>query len=232
MGPASGKRRVYMAFGGWQDNRIYLRENGQFDLHGSVIEDVLPQEFPMGSTTIVASAQHNYSVGDGYAALGTQLISGISFDSQALLQPGFSTPSHGGYIGDYGVEYTYTHPPVTHVAYWPRSQQALPTITTSNLLRPYSCNACSVSFKYAKDLARHVTTVHATQNEPTYCCRCGKDGRRKDNYLRHLHTCNKEPRDPDYVCIYRCRKTTKEEHIHHINNCRFRRAHPGSPDAC
>ncbi|KAJ8129399.1 hypothetical protein O1611_g4232 [Lasiodiplodia mahajangana] len=237
MGPASGKRRVYMEFGGWQeDDQIYVGENGQFDLHGSVVEYALPPEFPVGLATAVGSAQRNYFVGDGYAALDSQLINGTSFDTPVLLRSGFPIPNHAGFIGDYGVGYTYnTTTPVTNtsqtVAYWP-PQQAVPTTTAANLLRrPYSCSACFVSFRYSKDLARHAATVHATENEPAYCCRCGKDGRRKDNYLRHLHTCNKEPRDPDYICICRCREINKEEHIHHVNNCRFRPVRPNDPGA-
>ncbi|KAI0441361.1 hypothetical protein F4803DRAFT_428385 [Xylaria telfairii] len=97
--------------------------------------------------------------------------------------------------------------------------------------RPFPCSGCPSSFKHRKDLKRHVTSVHATGNEPVYRCRCGFQGVRKDNYLRHVSRCNEEPCYPAYSCKCEDACVDKEMHSEHVRPCRYGFGSVGRPRA-
>ncbi|KAI1129081.1 hypothetical protein F5Y10DRAFT_239145 [Nemania abortiva] len=94
-----------------------------------------------------------------------------------------------------------------------------PTPVIPNKLRLFSCNICSHSFRYKKDLNRHMDSVHRTWYEPVYRCKCGKIDTRKKNYLSHLRRCNGIHADQHYTCKCNSVFTDNEEHIAHLAHC-------------
>ncbi|KAI0445435.1 hypothetical protein F4803DRAFT_507748 [Xylaria telfairii] len=87
----------------------------------------------------------------------------------------------------------------------------------------YRCDRCSTGFKEKKDLVRHNRTIHRTDGDLYYWCRCGKNDPRKDNHLNHLRRispCQGHSYNTCYICkcFFTC--TDKQEHIDHVRTCR------------
>ncbi|KAI1735421.1 hypothetical protein F4680DRAFT_435192 [Xylaria scruposa] len=80
----------------------------------------------------------------------------------------------------------------------------------------------------AADLNQHQI---ATEDEPTYYCRCGHEGKSRIKYIYHVSVCNKEPRYAEYIC--KCKKTSEDKgsHLGHVTSCRYGRGDIGPPPA-
>ncbi|KAI1121394.1 hypothetical protein F5Y10DRAFT_272143 [Nemania abortiva] len=106
------------------------------------------------------------------------------------------------------------------------ASSASPTTAMTDLSRQFPCTMCPNSFKYRKDLNRHLDTVHKTLDDPVYRCRCGKTDTRKDNCRRHVRNCKGKHPDRYFICKCGSTFTVKEEYIAHFADCHFTRPGP------
>lgn len=75
---------------------------------------------------------------------------------------------------------------------------------------------CGASFTHKKDLARHVRSVHALEDEPAYRCKCSYKNVRKDNYRRHLLRCTKGHGLRTFRCKCGFACVQKIDHVAHL----------------
>ncbi|KAI0098033.1 hypothetical protein GGR51DRAFT_438217 [Nemania sp. FL0031] len=108
----------------------------------------------------------------------------------------------------------------------PLPLHASPTPALPDLPRPFLCTMCPNSFKYKKDLNRHLDTVHKAQDDPVYLCRCGKVDTRKDNFRRHLRTCKGKHPNAHFKCKCDSMFTDKNQFSGHFADCHFARPGP------
>ncbi|KAI0451126.1 hypothetical protein F5B21DRAFT_488258 [Xylaria acuta] len=157
------------------------------------------------------------------------------FDDDPVFEHSYGTPTTS-------VGFAYNTP----CGSWPSQATAASPTSSSQLSSPLSsprvlskatdtkllpCPDCSACFKQKKDLNRHKNCVHATGDEPVYCCRCGKDNVRKDNHLRHVNHCTREHCHPYYTCKCGHACEDKESHVKHVSNCRHGFGRIGRPPA-
>lgn len=101
----------------------------------------------------------------------------------------------------------------------PRAEQS-PQLRCDRPSRQSPGTICGQSFKQTKDLDRHIRTVHARGDDPTYRCSCHYKTTRKDNYMRHLRRCiaaSSELRT--YACICGFTNTQNTDHVTHLGRC-------------
>ncbi|KAI1453919.1 hypothetical protein F4805DRAFT_354188 [Annulohypoxylon moriforme] len=95
--------------------------------------------------------------------------------------------------------------------------------------RRYICDICQAPFGKNNDLERHKRTVHRTEAEPVYRCRCDHESPRKDNYLRHVVRCARPPYHLYYSCKCGILSEDKGFHVSHVTTCQYRFGFPGRP---
>ncbi|KAI1273438.1 hypothetical protein F5Y07DRAFT_402331 [Xylaria sp. FL0933] len=192
------------------------------------------QGFPPGRAGAVGLDQHLYSM-DWNITMDSHQWNASAFRSWDAFQPSMWNISHAGFTG--GPDRMSLSPddrtntPAITPFLAPQLNMAtgllsplsppVPTATYANQARPFACILChdAVSFTLAKDLNRHIRTVHATGYEDAYRCRCGKSGLRKDNHLRHVGKCSKSYPELHYFSC-RCGSSyiDKKEYIDHLHS--------------
>ncbi|KAJ9579077.1 hypothetical protein L9F63_027790 [Diploptera punctata] len=87
--------------------------------------------------------------------------------------------------------------------------------------RPFLCEDCGLSFKWKKDLNRHITCKH--QKEEYICDTCKKSFTRRDVLLRHINEVHGQKQIVCNTCskVFKSNRYLQDHQICHTQNVKL-----------